>query len=358
MRIFDKDCPLCGKHLPRSATYCECGFSFNPEEMDDTTQTLVMAAQEEELFENYLAARVAQTEEALTVGLAILAKNPGDGEKEREVARLSEEAKQAQSELATQNQKAVHARQAARTARNTLHKLKTAYTLEQQTRTTQEQQQIDQAKRRKLHQQKVAQAKALAANADKDIQAAKAARAAHSTRAQQAQNKTVHPAPAMAASKTRSPAPATTPKQAAPAVSQQPTTAFRAKQAANAESAMCALRAAKAAMQLAQAKNESTQQATTAFRAKQAAKAAAAQHKTQQQAQQAQPRKKQRPTNRIECPHCTALLPLTAQKCGCGYVLQKGAGNKESALVLNAEDRAAMKKFSRGNGNTRLTKSE
>lgn len=312
MPIFDKQCPLCGKALPNSANYCECGFSFNPAELDDTTQSLVLAAQEEELYENYLSARAAQAEEALTVALNLLAKDPDNPAKKQDAARLSEEAKQTRAEYTTQHNKAAATRKVARNARQTLETLKQSYAQEQQAKARESRTTRANIK----HEQQVAKAKALAAQADKHIQAAKAAR----------QQPKVAVRPATSAPPKQ---PGLKPAKPQAIVSKQATQAFRATQSAKAESAMKALKAAKAAMHLAQAKQDADKASAAAFKTAQAAKAAAIQ--------------KRAAAKTAECPHCSARLPLNAKKCGCGYVLK--AKRQMQNLTVSEADRAAMSKF-------------
>ena len=56
-----------------------------PSELEDTVQALGLEAQEEELYESYLAARVAQAKETLTISRAHLARDPQDPAKAKAV---------------------------------------------------------------------------------------------------------------------------------------------------------------------------------------------------------------------------------------------------------------------------------
>lgn len=76
MGIFDKDCPLCGSELPVSAEGCACGFSFEPNSIQETAQEQEIAVQDETLYANYLAARVEQTKEAITAAKIVLERDP------------------------------------------------------------------------------------------------------------------------------------------------------------------------------------------------------------------------------------------------------------------------------------------
>lgn len=50
--------PVCRR--PADASRCGCGYVFDPYLLDDAQRTLGLAAEEEKLYEEYLAARAAE----------------------------------------------------------------------------------------------------------------------------------------------------------------------------------------------------------------------------------------------------------------------------------------------------------
>lgn len=55
---------------PADASRCGCGYVFDPYLLDDAQRTLGLAAEEEKLYEEYLAARAAQAAEAAKIEAA------------------------------------------------------------------------------------------------------------------------------------------------------------------------------------------------------------------------------------------------------------------------------------------------
>lgn len=98
MSIFDKDCPLCGSKLSVSADGCECGFSFEPDSIVETAQDLEIAVQDEQLYANYLSARVMQTREAIDSAKILLEREPENPALQNGVKNAEEECEAACSE--------------------------------------------------------------------------------------------------------------------------------------------------------------------------------------------------------------------------------------------------------------------
>ena len=55
--IFYKDCPHCATTHTAAADLCGCGYVFSGEKLDEPDLAPELAAQEEKLYEAYLAAR-------------------------------------------------------------------------------------------------------------------------------------------------------------------------------------------------------------------------------------------------------------------------------------------------------------
>lgn len=66
MGIFSKDCPQCARANNADAERCACGYRFEPEGLADAE----LALEEEALYRDYLAARIAQAETERNVALA------------------------------------------------------------------------------------------------------------------------------------------------------------------------------------------------------------------------------------------------------------------------------------------------
>ena len=60
MGIFYKDCPHCATTHAASTDMCGCGYAFNGEKLEEPHRVPGLVAQEEKLYEAYLAARLEQ----------------------------------------------------------------------------------------------------------------------------------------------------------------------------------------------------------------------------------------------------------------------------------------------------------
>lgn len=110
MSIFSKECPQCAATRPTDASRCGCGYVFDPYLLDDAQRTLGLAAEEEKLYEEYLAARAAQAVEAARVAAELAAIDP-----ENEPTAIDDAGAQAaNAELAAQRARAAQAAEAAK----------------------------------------------------------------------------------------------------------------------------------------------------------------------------------------------------------------------------------------------------
>lgn len=66
MNIFQKSCPECAASNPADAISCECGYAFDPEALAGADPA-VYAHEQDRLYRDYLAARVAQAQAELAV---------------------------------------------------------------------------------------------------------------------------------------------------------------------------------------------------------------------------------------------------------------------------------------------------
>ncbi len=126
LSIFDKDCPLCGSTVSVSAEDCGCGFSFEPTSLEKTAQELEIVAQDEQLYENYLSARVTQTKEAISSAKIILAREPGNQLLVNDVKNAKTEHATAQTDYGTQSEKLIKANKSASAAKDAMKKARAA----------------------------------------------------------------------------------------------------------------------------------------------------------------------------------------------------------------------------------------
>ena len=101
MSIFSKECPHCAATRPADASRCGCGYVFDPYLLDDAQRTLGLAAEEEKLYEEYLAAKLA-------------AIDPENEPTAIDDARAQRGAQAANAELAAQRARAAQAAEAAK----------------------------------------------------------------------------------------------------------------------------------------------------------------------------------------------------------------------------------------------------
>ena len=116
MGIFDKACPQCTADNAAGAIRCACGFIFDTADANGLGPSPQETAEEERLFQEYLAARVAQAIEQVTVAVHAADVEPANERGAIEAIRAQAAAEKAKAELATQQARAAKAAEAARKA--------------------------------------------------------------------------------------------------------------------------------------------------------------------------------------------------------------------------------------------------
>ena len=101
--IFQKVCPSCMITVPLDARECSCGYLFDHDETDPALSSEEIRLQAEELYENYLAARLEQAAHAAKTARAVYARDPADERKSARVADTMREAQAAKAALAEQS---------------------------------------------------------------------------------------------------------------------------------------------------------------------------------------------------------------------------------------------------------------
>ncbi len=101
--IFQKVCPGCMATLARDARECTCGHQFDHDDADASLSSEEIRLKAEELYKNYLAARVEQATKAAQAAQADFARDPSNQGKSNSVASAMREVQAAESNLAAQS---------------------------------------------------------------------------------------------------------------------------------------------------------------------------------------------------------------------------------------------------------------
>lgn len=120
--VFHKFCPQCATSVTRDAENCGCGYSFTAVATEDVASSLAQAIAEEKLYEDYLAARVAQTAQAAIAAQTVHQKSPQDSMYALAARNAVEEAEKSRAELAAQSAKVVEMEKALAAEQTQSHK--------------------------------------------------------------------------------------------------------------------------------------------------------------------------------------------------------------------------------------------
>ncbi|HEY8554778.1 MAG TPA: hypothetical protein VIL43_09600 [Burkholderiales bacterium] len=112
MSIFKKDCPECAAPNPADAISCRCGYCFDPDALARTNPD-AYAHQQDRLYRDYLAARIAQAEAELAVARQLASEDPENAHKASNVLL----AEQALNALRAEMREVLNRLAAARAAR-------------------------------------------------------------------------------------------------------------------------------------------------------------------------------------------------------------------------------------------------
>lgn len=78
MSIFLKDCPQCAGSNPSDALFCHCGYCYDPSQVRCHDDALIHVVNEEQNYLDYLSARVTQVQAELEAKLAAQVLAPGN----------------------------------------------------------------------------------------------------------------------------------------------------------------------------------------------------------------------------------------------------------------------------------------
>lgn len=101
--IFQKVCPECMATVPLDTRECSCGHHLDHDDTDTALTSEEIRLKAEELYENYLGARVEQAAKAVKTAQAEFARDPSNPGKSEQVASTIREVQIAESTLATQS---------------------------------------------------------------------------------------------------------------------------------------------------------------------------------------------------------------------------------------------------------------
>lgn len=105
LSIFQKACPSCAASVAIDATRCACGHEFDTAGGTGALSAEETALRDEELYENYLAARAGQAAEAARAAADALAEEPGNSDRAAAVELAQEVAKSLEADLNEQRTK-------------------------------------------------------------------------------------------------------------------------------------------------------------------------------------------------------------------------------------------------------------
>ena len=117
MNIFQKDCPQCAARHAGYTLGCACGYSFGPQRMEGAVEALELVAEEEQLYLDYLGARLEQARHAVASAATDL--NIGGKRCFVEPTADIDTLRSAEAEFAAQAERVEQAKQAVARVRNT-----------------------------------------------------------------------------------------------------------------------------------------------------------------------------------------------------------------------------------------------
>ena len=101
--IFQKVCPECMATVPLDTRECICGHHLDHDDTDTALSSEEIRLKAEELYENYLGARVDQAVKAVKTARADFARDPSNTAKSNQIDSAMREAQMAESALAAQS---------------------------------------------------------------------------------------------------------------------------------------------------------------------------------------------------------------------------------------------------------------
>lgn len=307
--------------VARDARECACGHQFDHDDADASLTSEEIRLKAEELYQNYLAARVEQATKAVQTAQADFARDPSNQDKSDRVASAIREVQAAESALAAQSARVTEMKKAMLPATPSPAPLpvptparKRAAALKAAVTKPQAQMQITR--------------KPIPVLTEVVAAAPEPVRPKHRTKVAAAAPKK-SPAVVVAPVKQEAAAPQ-------PAQSATPNPAFRQAQAAKAEKILKALISAKPAPK-ASAKTTKEELRTPAAKKPEPPQA------TAPIPVKTAPRL-YTPSDKKECPNCTASVAISSARCRCGYEFPSSE-HLIPSLAMSDEERAEFAKL-------------
>ena len=323
MSIFSKICPRCAGDNPVDVTHCQCGFIFEASATTGSYRALEMAEQEAQVYAEYLQARMGQAKEAAEITIHDQARSPKDANKATAAKSANEEYHAAKAEYDEQMKLVLELHKEAAKTQALEHKEQESAWEKAKERTRQKAIKVEKeaaARKKKQEQARLAAAKKAENTRQQKLKADAAAKAAADKLATRQSGRTSPP-----------------PRMKEKMASEAESAAERVRQAQSSiEKEMAAATSAldtsaRAAVTPAghpctpKQKNPSKNSSTPSAKIT----PMLANTKTA-----ANPNKK-------ECPNCTAVVPVAAKQCKCGYGFPQGADLMDG-IGLSDEERANL----------------
>ncbi len=109
MGIFFKVCPQCTASHAATADQCGCGYRFGSDRLETPKARLKLAAQEERIYEAYLAARLVQARTTVEEARLLVKHNPKDEGRQHMLADAEALLRTAAAELKVHRDKTAYA---------------------------------------------------------------------------------------------------------------------------------------------------------------------------------------------------------------------------------------------------------
>lgn len=339
--IFLKDCPQCASSNPVEAVFCRCGYCFDPNQIKNTAESLAHMAHEEEVYLEYLQARIIQVRTDLGTRRVAVARDPENTTKSAELLLATQALSAAEAEYSAQQAKVQALSNHKNVVRFVRHQAKEASDklgAKKKKRTTQNITRRAKSKKKTTSMTKGA-ARGTTPNQPSTLKQNQAAplRRAAPTPAPVPKNP-MPPAPPLAARAQTAAAPAASTPKPAPVAKPAVTMPSRpvVTPAPMPVRDVDVRRPAAPVSAAATIRPVTSPTPTPEFRATQVARA---QEVAAPAPANAPPRMAAAP-NTKECPHCTASLSLQAASCRCGYNF--GHAAELPALSLSSAELASI----------------
>jgi len=341
MSIFSKICPRCAGDNPVDVTHCQCGFVFEASVTTGSYRALEMAEQEAQVYAEYLQARMKQAKATAEVAITDQAHSPGDANKIAAAKAANEEYHETRTEYEEQMKLVLELREEAKKTR-----------VQEQAQKKQESA-WEMAKKRTKKRTMQAEKDALVAKQKKEKEAAAKKRKQEKLKlaaAKKVQQKKLQAEAAASAAAEK--------MATRRSGRKSPTPKIKEKMASEAEAAAKRVRQAQSSIKKEMVAATSALDSKTVETTNSSGKKLPPQQRRKSPGTRTESKvtpieanaKTTSNPNEKDCPNCTAILPVAATKCKCGYGFPQGVELMDD-VGLSEEERAnLLSMFPPGNG--------